>query len=102
MKTPIKIKATFCKTTLMRFISHLDVARLLQRALRRGNFNVVTTNGFSPRIKLSFPKALKLGVESENETVFFYLEDQVELNSFKNRLNAELPDGIKITAAEAV
>ena len=51
----------------MRFISHLDLMRLFQRALRRVGLSVEITKGFSPHLKISIVRALKLGLESDNE-----------------------------------
>ena len=58
------MKTVFSKTGDMRFISHLDLVRLFQRACRRAGLPVAVTKGFSPRLKISILKALKLGVES--------------------------------------
>lgn len=84
----------------MRFISHLDLMRLFHRALRRAGLPVTITKGFSPRIKMSVVKALKLGVESLSEEALFYTDDKVSPEEFKDRINAKLPDGVKITSAE--
>ena len=95
-----KIKIIFSKTGDMRFISHLDLMRLFQRALRRAALPVVITKGFSPRIKMSILKALKLGVESRNEEAFFYFEEKVSTQDFIERMNKKLPAGVKVEAAE--
>jgi radical SAM-linked protein len=87
---------TFSKKGLMRFISHLDLMRLFQRALRRADLPIAFTCGFSPHPKMSFKKALKLGVESETEEASFYLEGWMNTEEFKMRLQGQLPDGITI------
>lgn len=84
----------------MRFISHLDLMRLFHRALRRADLPVTITKGFSPRIKMSIMKALKLGVESYSEEALFYTDKKISAISFMERVNAKLPDGVKITSAE--
>ena len=84
----------------MRFISHLDLMRLFHRALRRAGLPVTITKGFSPRIKMSIMKALKLGVESASEEALFYMDEKVAPGEFLARINAKLPDGVKITSAE--
>lgn len=86
----------------MRFISHLDLMRLFHRALRRADLPVVITKGFSPRVKMSITKALKLGVASENEEAVFYMEEKLVPQNFAKRLNAKLPDGVKVTGAEEI
>ncbi|MDD5450054.1 MAG: TIGR03936 family radical SAM-associated protein [Candidatus Omnitrophica bacterium] len=85
----------------MKFISHLDLMRLFQRAMRRSGVPIYLTKGFNPHPKLSFKRALKLGAESENEEAQFYLEPAgIAPDEFKERLNKELPEGIKIIHAE--
>lgn len=82
---------------MMRFISHLDLVRLFQRASRRAGLPVTRTRGFSPRLKISIERALKLGFESEDEKVTFSMDHWIRPEEFMSRLNEKLPDGIRIT-----
>ena len=86
----------------MRFVSHLDLVRLFQRALRRAGLGVVITKGFSPHIKMSIVKALKLGVESRSEEVVFYMSEKILSQNFISSINAKLPEGVKVVSAEEV
>lgn len=97
-----KIKVVFSKTGDMRFISHLDLMRLFQRASRRAHIPVTITKGFSPRLKISIMKALKLGVESAGEEAIFYLDEQMSPEYFLKAINRKLPDGIMIGSAERI
>jgi len=81
---------------LMRYISHLDLMRLFMRAARRAKLPLKMTEGFSPHPKLSLKRALKLGVESDNEEASITLRFPVEPEDFKNRLQRQLPEGIRI------
>ena len=85
----------------MRFISHLDLIRLFQRALRRAGLPVTITKGFSPRLKVSITKALKLGVESDREEAVICTDEAVDTDNFVESLNKQLPEGIKVTGAES-
>lgn len=80
----------------MRFISHLDLMRLFMRALRRAGFPLKITEGFNPHPKFSIKRALKLGVESDNEEASLLLSEEVAPENFKERLQQQLPEGIKI------
>ncbi len=62
-----RINFVFTKKGLIKYISHLDLMRLFMRALRRADLPLKMTEGFSPHPKLSIKRALKLGVESDNE-----------------------------------
>ena len=90
------LTVTFCKKGLMKFISHLDLMRLFQRALKRADLPIAYTCGFSPHPKMSFKNALKLGLESENEEAVFYINGWMKPEEFKMRLQSQLPEGIMI------
>ena len=94
-----KIEIKFAKKKLMRFISHLDLMRLFQRAARRANLPIMLTEGFNPHPKISVKRALKLGLTSENEEAIFYLKEKVSPEKFKERLQRQLPEGIEIKEA---
>ncbi len=97
-----KVKVTFSKTGLMKFISHLDLMRCLQRALRRADIPVSLTHGYNPHPKLSFERALRLGVESQKEVVSFTLDEPIALGELKARLKQQLPEGITIKEVSSV
>jgi radical SAM-linked protein len=86
----------FAKKGEMKFISHLDLMRLFSRALRRAQLPVKITEGFNPHFKFSIKRALKLGLESENEEATLILKESVGLDEFKERLQRQLPQGIEI------
>lgn len=84
----------------MRFVSHLDLVRLLHRASRRADIPVALTKGFSPRLKISVLNALKLGIESESEEAVFNLERDMAPGKFIAGINEKLPEGVKVLKAE--
>lgn len=96
----MKIEASFCKKGDLRFISHLDIVRLFQRAVRRANLPVTLTKGYSPRYRISFSKALKLGDQSEREELSFRMDRWVDVEEFKEKLNEKLPEGVKIVTCK--
>ncbi|MDD5566097.1 MAG: TIGR03936 family radical SAM-associated protein [Candidatus Omnitrophica bacterium] len=93
-----EISFGFTKKGAMKFISHLDLLRLLQRALRRSGLPLKMTEGFSPHPKLSIARALKLGLESDNEEARAVLKEAVDILQVQRLLNAQLPVGIKIVS----
>lgn len=86
----------------MRFISHLDLMRLFQRALRRADLPVTLTNGFNPHLKISINRALKLGVQSLDETLTVHMSKAVEPALFVELLNKNLPQGVRIVKAQEI
>ena len=57
-----KLSFVFSKKGAMKYIGHLDLMRLFTRAMRRANLPLKMSEGFSPHPKLSFKRALKLGL----------------------------------------
>lgn len=88
----------FKKEGYMRYISHLDVARLFRRSFSRIRIRLKHSEGFNPHPKMSFAQPLSLGYSSVGE----YLEFETELpqnpDTIKEALNSVLPKGISILA----
>lgn len=80
----------------MKYISHLDLMRLFIRALRRAYLPLKMTEGFSPHPKFSIKRALKLGLESDNEEATVVLKEQINPEEFRQGLQKQLPEGIEI------
>jgi radical SAM family uncharacterized protein/radical SAM-linked protein len=106
--SPLPLKSVFFrveykKLDFARFVSHLDVMRIFERACRRAQIRLVYSKGFNPHPKLSFSPALSLGFTSEAEYVDVEILDSQDSDlSMKQRLNAVLPDGIKISAIRKI
>lgn len=92
----MKVNFIFSKNGAMKYISHLDLMRLFMRAMRRACLPIKFSEGFSPHPKLSIKRALKLGVESENEEAQIVLTDEIDNLLFKKLLSSQLPKGIEI------
>src|SRR6267378_5048987 len=94
---PVRLRYT--KRGKVRWISHRDVARALERAFRITKLPLAFTEGFSPRPKVSFGLALSTGHESEAEYLDLVFADEVELEALSVSLTDALPDGIAVTGA---
>jgi len=94
-----KVNFVFSKIGYVKYISHLDLMRLFMRAFRRAGLPIKMTEGFSPHPKFSIKKALKLGLESENEEATIVLKEELNFDDFKNKLQPQLPEGIMIKNA---
>ena len=89
------------KTGTAKYISHLDINRCFQRAMKRAAIPLWFTEGFNPHAYLTFPLPLALGYESLCECVDFRLVEPVEPGEIVRRLNAVLPMGLKTVRAAA-
>ncbi|MFH1877577.1 MAG: TIGR03936 family radical SAM-associated protein [Candidatus Omnitrophota bacterium] len=92
----IKYTLVFEKKKDMKYIAHLDLMNLFRRAVRRADLPFYLTEGFTPRIKISMPEALKLGVESDNETLSLWLTEGIAPEKLSDLLNEQLPRGVRI------
>jgi len=93
VKYPVKVMLS--KSKDMRFFSQLDLFRLLERALRRSGLPVYFTQGFNPRVKISFVSALKLGIEGQIEATFYFTE-YVSPATLKEKMGPQLAEGLEI------
>lgn len=87
---------TISKRGKARFISHLDLYRAIERALRRALLPIAFTQGYNPHPKISFLTALELGATSDCEKAIIYLEAPFSPTELKERLNRFLPQDIRI------
>lgn len=84
----------------MKFISHLDLVDLFQRTLFQNKVDVKFSEGFNPHPRMSIAYPLPLGIESNSEYMEIYLNSEVDLDDFVNKMNERLPIGIKIVEAK--
>jgi radical SAM-linked protein len=96
------VRIRFSKQGDIRFISHHDLMRLFERALRRAELPFATSEGHNPRPRLSFPMALSVGHTGLNEVADIGLREWTRPDEVRERLQAELPEGIGIISAQPV
>ena len=94
----VRLRLRFSETGKVRFVSHRDVARLFERALRQLRLPVAYSEGFSPRPKLSFGLALTVAHESDAEYLDVELTERPDVEGLPRALSACLPDGIVVEA----
>lgn len=101
MKT---IRVFFTKTGRAKYISHLDVNRCIDRAIKRSGIPVWYTQGFNPHIYTTFAMPISLGFESLCESFETRLvEEDFPLDQVRDSLNQVLPAGLRVLrAAEPV
>jgi radical SAM-linked protein len=94
-----RIRLRFAKRGRLRFLSHRDVARSFERAVRRAGLPVAHSHGFSPHPRLSWVGAAPTGTASEAEYVELGLTRPVDPAVLVTALDAALPDGLDVLAA---
>lgn len=83
------------------WLGHLDLARSIERALRRAEFPLRFTEGFHKRTKMRLPEPLPLGVGSEAERYVVHFAAHVDASEVTARLAGRLPRGVEVLAALA-
>ena len=96
------MRVTFSKGDAIRFIGHLDVVRLWERALRRARLPLAYTKGFTPHPRLAFAAPLALGATAGADLLDLYLSEPVTPAALIEALNHALPPACRAVAASAV
>lgn len=103
LSAPSRIRLRVCwgKTPEWRFYSHLDMVRAIERAIRMSGLPAAYSEGYHPRLKLSFGPPLAFGLVTRAE-YFDLLLDRDVTPADTDALRAVLPDGIFIRRAEGM
>lgn len=91
-----RLRLTFSREEQLKYISHLDLMRLWQRALRRAGMPLAYSQGFSPHPQISIAAPLPIGVTSDGELMDIFLQRRASLSFFTKAVTAQLPQGIRI------
>ena len=97
-----RIRFVFRKEGAARYISHLDLARTLERALLRAKIPMAYTQGFNPRPRMQFASALALGITSAAEIADVLLQETMDPVLFLTQVAERMAPGIVMVSAEEV
>lgn len=100
MSTALRFR--FTREEGLKFIGHLDILRLFERALKRSGLAVSHTQGFNPRMKLIFGLPMALGLTSVSEYADIELDREMPAEDFIAVMNTHLPHGIRVLAAAPI
>lgn len=93
MKVRYLIK--FSKESNIKFISHLDLMRTIQRVIRRAELPIEYSKGFNPHMTVSLAQPLSVGMYSSGEYMDIVLTEELSEIYIKDKLNDNAPSGIK-------
>jgi radical SAM-linked protein len=97
----MRVRVRYAKTDQLRFTSHLDVTRAIQRALRRARVPVCYSQGYSHHPRISFGPPLPLGVVGEAEYFDVSICSRLDDNWLEG-LNGGFPAGLRAYEARIV
>lgn len=92
----------YAKEVDAKFIGHLDLARVFERAMRRAELPIAFSEGFNPHPKISFGSALALGTTSMCEYVDIELAQPMPVQGFIALLQPQLPKGITLLEGKEI
>src|ERR1700721_4158938 len=84
----------YAKRSRMRFASHRDIARAVERGVRRARLPIAYSAGFTPHPKISYAGAAPTGTASEAEYLELSLTRACAVSEVRERLDAALLDGM--------
>jgi radical SAM-linked protein len=97
-----RLRVKFGRGQELEYISHLDLMRLWERALRRAGMPIAYSQGFNPRPRLSIAAPLPIRVTSEGDLIDIFLERRASISFFTKAVAAQLPPGIEILEVKEI
>jgi radical SAM-linked protein len=94
------IRLRFAKTDELRFLSHHDMMRLMERLLRRTGLPFRSSSGFHPKPRITFASALGLGIVGRQEVVEIEFDGDLAPQDVLAELNSQAPPGLRFLSAQ--
>lgn len=91
----MNIRLKYTKIGDIRYISHLDVVKMMERLFRRAQIAIAYSEGFNPHPKMSFSPALQLGVESLCEYIDIEMKEEISVPAVIEQLNLVSVFGVR-------
>ncbi|MEW9096661.1 MAG: TIGR03936 family radical SAM-associated protein [Clostridiaceae bacterium] len=91
----VRYLVKFTKESNIKFISHLDLMRTIQKVIKRSELPIEYSQGFNPHMSISLSQPLSVGMFSKGEYMDINLSEDLEPMHIKEKLNENSPSGIK-------
>lgn len=92
-----RLRVRFKRGEEIKFISHLDLIRVWQRAFRRAGVELAYSEGFNPHPRISLASPLALGITAEAELMDVYTVKPLSNHAFMAMVVPQLPAGLSIS-----
>jgi len=86
----------FSKESQIKFVSHLDLMRTIQRVIRRAALPIEYSKGFNPHMAISLAQPLAVGMYSVGDYMDIVLTEEVSEGCIKEAFNKNAPEGVKV------
>lgn len=97
--TLFRLRVRYVKEGRLRYLGHLEVARTVERSIRRAGLPFAVTQGFSPHMRVAFTAALPVGTSSCCEWYDLILTEYVPASEALRRLEVSTPRDLRPVAA---
>ena len=97
-----RLRVKFSRGEDLKFLSHLDLIRLWERAFRRASFDLAYSEGFTPHARISLAAPLQVGVTAQAELMDLWLAGWISPHTFMDSAQSQLPAALKLLDIEIV
>lgn len=97
----MRMRVKWAKEMPWRLYSHLDLVRAIERAIRKAGLPGAYSEGFHPRLKLSFGPPLSFGLLSDGEYFDLILDEDCQA-SHVDKLSRSMPAGLPLVQAHGM
>ena len=98
----VKLRFKFIKRSEYKYLSHLDITRIIIRAVRRAGIKIKYSEGFNPKPKINFSNPIPLGIESVAEYADLIILQDLDAMDFMDMMNMQLPKGLKLVKSKVI
>ena len=102
MTEDTKIRFKFNKINEYKYLSHLEIVRLIMMAVSRAEINIRYSEGFSPNPKINFSFPVPVGLASIAEYADIDLLEKMDSSEFKRILNLALTENMHLSDAKNI
>lgn len=93
-----RLRCVFAKKGRLAMLSHLELCRALERAVRRARLPYAVSQGFSPHMRIAFGAALPVGVGGDCEFFDLFLTDYVAPQKALSALRETIADDLMVAS----
>lgn len=94
-----RLRLKFRRGNELKFLSHLDMMRLWERAFRRAGIIPALSEGFTPHPRISMAAPLPVGIVGDAELMDVFFHQHIPIDEFLQNIRPQLPSGIEISEA---
>jgi radical SAM-linked protein len=97
-----RLRITFSRGEEIKYLSHLDIMRLWERALRRADIPLAYSQGYNPHPKISIASPLPIGVTGDGELMDIFLRKTISPYFLMKAVSEQMPAGVSIVGIDQV